>query len=48
MSRPLKGGRYIRDAKTGKLTKDDEAKQPTAPVEAKATALATEPTKEGK
>jgi|GEM_PF-6440305 len=47
MSRPLKGGRYIRDAKTGKLTKADEAKQPTAPVEAKATAPETEPTKKG-
>ncbi|MFK4060308.1 hypothetical protein [Brucella anthropi] len=48
MSRPLKGGRYIRDAVTGKLTKADEVKQPSAKVEVETPAPATEATKKGK
>lgn len=48
MSRPLKGGRYIRDAVTGKLTKADEAKQPPATVEVETPAPAAEPAKKGK
>lgn len=48
MSRPLKGGRYIRDAVTGKLTKADEVKQLSATVEAETPAPAAEPIKKGK
>ncbi|WP_192800534.1 hypothetical protein [Brucella anthropi] len=48
MSRPMKGGRYIRDAVTGKLTKADEAKQPSATTEVEIPAPAAEPTKKGK
>ncbi|WP_273794702.1 hypothetical protein [Brucella intermedia] len=48
MSRPLKGGRYIRDADTGKLTKADEAKQLSATAEVETPAPVGEPTKKGK
>lgn len=48
MNRPLKGGRYFRDADTGKLTTADDAKQAPVTDGAETPAQAAEPAKKGK
>lgn len=48
MNRPLKGGRYFRDADTGKLITADAAKQAPATDGAESPAQTAEPAKKGK
>lgn len=48
MNRPLQGGRYIRDAQTGKLIKADNAKPEPAIDGAEAPEPMSEPAKKGK